>query len=136
MIDALFWVAVVVVVYAYAGYALWLACVAHVRQRQVRRAPASCPVSFIITAHNEASRISAKIANTIAQDYPGPLEILVASDCSPDDTDEIVRSYAPRVRLVRTGERRGKEAAQQLAIGVAGGEVMVFCALRAARRPH
>jgi len=135
MIDALFWVAVGVVVYAYAGYPCVLAAVAHVRQRQVRRAPASCPVSFIITAHNEASRISAKIANTIAQDYPGPLEILVASDCSTDDTDEIVRSYAPRVRLVRTGERRGKEAAQQLAISVARGEVIVFSDVATALAP-
>ena len=92
-------------------------------------------MSFIITAHNEASRISAKIANTIAQNYPGPLEILVASDCSTDRTDEIVRSYAPRVRLVRAAARRGKEAAQQLAIGVARGELLVFSDVATALAP-
>jgi len=135
MIDTLFWAAVVLVVYAYAGYPCMLAAIAHVRRREIRRAPAACPVSFIITAHNEASRIASKITNTIAQDYPGPLEILVASDCSTDRTDEIVRSYAPRVRLVRTSERRGKEAAQQLAISAACGEVIVFSDVATALAP-
>jgi hypothetical protein len=84
-------------------------------------------VSFIITAHNEAARIRAKIENTLAQDYPArALEILVASDCSSDGTDEIVREYSPRVRLVRAGERRGKEAAQGLAVQSASGEILIF----------
>ena len=74
-------------------------------------------VSFIITAHNEEARIAEKIENTLRQDYPAEaLEIIVASDCSTDGTDDIVRAYGPRVRLVRASERRGKEAAQQLAL--------------------
>jgi len=84
-------------------------------------------VSFIITAHDEAARIRAKIENTLAQDYPAhALEILVASDCSSDGTDDIVGEYSPRVRLVRARERRGKEAAQGLAVESASGEILIF----------
>jgi glycosyltransferase involved in cell wall biosynthesis len=54
------------------------------------------------------------------------LEVIVASDCSSDRTDEVVRGYAPRVRLVRAGERRGKEAAQRLALASASGDILVF----------
>ncbi|MBS0176785.1 MAG: glycosyltransferase [Nitrospira sp.] len=51
-------------------------------------------VSFIITAYNEESRIKEKIDNSLQQQYPRDrLEIVVASDCSSDRTDEIVRAY-------------------------------------------
>ena len=38
-------------------------------------------------------RIGAKIENCLAQDYPGKLRIVVASDGSDDATDDIVRGY-------------------------------------------
>lgn len=125
--DLVFWIAVGLVVYAYAGYPCALAAMALIRRRTVNKGSFTPSVSFIITAHNEEARIAAKIANTLAQDYPaGKLEIVVASDCSTDDTDRIVGAHSPRVRLVRAPERRGKEAAQQLAIETASGNVLVF----------
>jgi glycosyltransferase involved in cell wall biosynthesis len=127
MTELLFWAAAGLIVYAYAGYPCGLAALAAVRRRPVRRHPIRPRVSFIITAHNEAARIGAKIENTLAQDYPPALlEILVASDCSTDGTDEIVAGYAGQVRLVRALERGGKEAAQRLAIAQAGGDVLIF----------
>src|SRR4029077_10602640 len=93
-------------------------------------------VTFIITAHNEAGRIRAKIENTVGQIYPADrLEIIVASDCSTDDTDAIVTSFAPRVRLVRATERRGKEAAQQLAVEAATGDILIFSDVATALAP-
>ena len=51
-------------------------------------------VSFVIAAHNEEQRIAEKIENTLAQDYPADrMEIIVASDCSTDRTDDIVRRF-------------------------------------------
>jgi glycosyltransferase involved in cell wall biosynthesis len=93
-------------------------------------------VSFIITAHNEEARIGEKIDNTLAQDYPADaLEVIVASDCSNDHTDEIVRAYSPRVRLARAAERRGKEAAQQIALESASGEIVIFSDVATALAP-
>ena len=85
-------------------------------------------LSLIITVHNEAARIEAKLINTLGIDYPREkLEILIASDFSTDATDEIVESYAEKgIRLVRADERKGKEYAQLCAIKAAQGEILVF----------
>jgi hypothetical protein len=127
IIQIAFWGSVALVLYAYLGYPCTLMALSLVRNRPVRKAPATPAVSFIITAHNEEQRIAEKLENTVAQDYPASqLEILVASDCSTDGTDDVVRGYAPRVKLVRAPVRRGKEAAQQLAVLAASGDVLVF----------
>jgi cellulose synthase/poly-beta-1,6-N-acetylglucosamine synthase-like glycosyltransferase len=127
MIHLAFWGSVALVLYAYLGYPCMLKALSLVRDRPVRKGGATPPVSFIITAHNESTRMAEKIENTLAQDYPARhLEILVASDCSTDGTDDVVRCYAPRVRLVRAPVRRGKEAAQQLAVLAASGDVLIF----------
>jgi len=123
----IFWLSVALIVYAYAGYACALFVLSHVRTRPVRKDVFTPRVSFIIAAHNERARIREKIENTLAQDYPADrLEVLVASDCSTDGTDAIVCGFGERVRLVRASERRGKEAAQRLAIAHATGEIFVF----------
>lgn len=85
-------------------------------------------VSYIIAAYNEEKRISDKIQNSISQDYPkNKLEIIVASDCSNDKTDEIVMSYASKgIKLVRAPERKGKENAQKHAFDASIGEIIVF----------
>lgn len=124
----LFWVSIAVIAYAYAGYPLALGAVALLRTRRVAKADVTPQVTLIITAYNEETRIADKLENTLKLSYPRDrLELLVASDCSTDRTDEIVRSYADRgARLVRAPARRGKEAAQQLAVDAAQGEILVF----------
>jgi len=123
-----FWLAIAFVIYAYFGYPLALALVGALRPRPVRRGEVAGAVSLIITAHNEEQRIRAKIANALAQTTGRePLEIIVASDCSTDRTDEIVRSFAGSgVCLVRTEERRGKEHAQRRAVEASQGSLLVF----------
>jgi len=85
-------------------------------------------LSLIITAHNEEGRIRQKLENTLQSDYPSDLlEIIVASDFSTDETDNIVTSYADKsIRLVRADERKGKEYAQLCAIRASKGEILVF----------
>jgi glycosyltransferase involved in cell wall biosynthesis len=123
-----FWLAAGFVAYTYVGYPILLAAIAAFRGRPVTRADITPLVSFVITVHNEERRIEGKLANTLEQSYPrARMEILVASDGSSDRTDDIVRAFEPRgVRLVRTGERGGKEAAQLAAISASGGEILVF----------
>ena len=127
MAEVTLWMSVALIVYAYAGYALVLLALSRFRDRRVLKGNGTPQVSFIIAAHNEELRIRDKIFNTVAQDYPSELlEIIVASDCSTDRTDEIVGEFAGRVRLVRAAERRGKEAAQHLAVLAAQGEILIF----------
>jgi glycosyltransferase involved in cell wall biosynthesis len=126
--EAIFWSAVVFVLYSYVGYPVMLIVISTVKSRASRKGDIRPRVSFIIAAYNEEKRIAEKVENTLQLDYPkDKLDILIASDCSNDRTDDIVRSFhADGVRLVRATTRAGKEAAQMLAIKAAAGEVLVF----------
>lgn len=127
-INVTFWVSVGLVVYAYFGYPLLLGALSWVRARDVEKAEITPSVTFIITVYNEQSRVVEKLDNTLKLAYPKEkFEILVASDCSSDGTDSIVQAYGSRgVRLVRAPQRKGKEAAQKLAVDEAAGEILVF----------
>lgn len=124
----LFWGSIVFAAYAYAGYPVCLLLLSKIRRRDVVKGNITPHVTFIVAAHNEAKRLEPKIENTLALDYPRQrFEFLVASDCSSDSTDDIVRRYANKgVRLVRSPERLGKEHAQRLAIEAASGDILVF----------
>jgi glycosyltransferase involved in cell wall biosynthesis len=126
--EWMFWGSIVFIIYAYAGYLLALVVLSCFRNRPVLAGDIQPMVSFVITAYNEEARIREKIENSLQQQYPRErLDIVVASDCSSDRTEEIVRSYAASgVRLVRAQERRGKEAAQKLAVSQTSGEILVF----------
>ncbi|HEX7176564.1 MAG TPA: glycosyltransferase family 2 protein [Pyrinomonadaceae bacterium] len=126
--EILLWASVFALFYTYAGYPLLVWVVSRVRARPWTRAAYEPSVTVVITAYNEERDLAAKLENTLALDYdPAKLEVLVASDCSTDGTDEIVRSFARRgVRLHRQPERLGKTAAQNAAVELAGGEVILF----------
>ena len=127
-VEWIFWGSLAFMFYAYAGYLLVLVVISVFKSRPVLTGAIQPMVTFIITAYNEEARIKEKIENSLQQQYPRQrLEIVVASDCSSDRTDEIVRSYASSgVRLMRAPERKGKEAAQKLAVSQTSGEVLVF----------
>jgi cellulose synthase/poly-beta-1,6-N-acetylglucosamine synthase-like glycosyltransferase len=108
-----------------------LILVSRLRQRAVvvaRHAQYLPTVSVIITAYNEERDLATKLENTLRLNYPkDKLEIIVASDCSTDRTDEIARSFANRgVRLHRQTQRLGKTAAQNAAVELARGEIILF----------
>jgi cellulose synthase/poly-beta-1,6-N-acetylglucosamine synthase-like glycosyltransferase len=128
MIALLFWLCMLGALYSYFIYPLLLVGLRRLRGPRPAAAEAGTPVSMtmVVTAFNEEARIREKIENTLDLRYPG-LEMIVASDCSTDATDAIVREYEARgVRLVRAAERLGKENAQGCAIREARGDVIVF----------
>ena len=85
-------------------------------------------VTIIVTCYNEAARVKEKIQNTLEIDYPeDKLEVIFASDCSDDGTDDIIKNHdASGIRLVRSSERLGKENAQLTAIREASHDILVF----------
>jgi cellulose synthase/poly-beta-1,6-N-acetylglucosamine synthase-like glycosyltransferase len=135
--EAVFWLSAAALGYTYVGYPLLVWLVARIRPRGVRRAESTPSVSVVITAYNEERDLAAKLENTLAIDYPRDLlEIIVASDCSSDRTDEIARSFAARgVRLHRQAERLGKTAAQNAAVELARGEIILFSDATTIYRP-
>lgn len=133
MLLFLFWFLAIASIYSYFLYPLILIAMKRYRGSQnsspTELDPNKAPsVSLIVTAYNEERRIREKIENSLSLDYDKrKLEIIVASDCSDDLTDDIVKEYEDRgVRLVRAQERLGKENAQLTAIKEATGEILVF----------
>ena len=128
MIEVVFWSCIMFILYAYLGYPVLLWLISLFREKSVKKGNITPSVSFIITAHNEEKGIQGKIENTLKQDYPRKhLEIIVASDCSTDRTDEIVNGYqAEGVILVRARERKGKENAQKRALDISSGNIIIF----------
>ncbi len=126
--ELVLWLSAAALVYTYVGYPLLLMIISGLSRRGVRRGAFEPVVTVIVTAYNEERDLFAKLENTLALDYPSELlEIIVASDCSTDRTDEIVRTFAERgVRLVRQPQRRGKTAAQNMAVTHARGEIILF----------
>src|SRR5713101_6481024 len=126
--EIIFGLSTMALFYTYAGYPLLLAVASTLRPKRVRRDKFAPTVTIIITAYNEERALAAKLENTLALDYPRELlEIVVASDCSNDRTDEIVREFSARgVRLCRQPERLGKTAAQNAAVEQAQGAILIF----------
>jgi cellulose synthase/poly-beta-1,6-N-acetylglucosamine synthase-like glycosyltransferase len=126
--EIVFIASLALIFYACAGYPVLAFVLGRLRGREVRKADITPSVSVIIAAHNEERDIAAKIERTLALDYPkGKVEIIVASDASTDRTDDIARSYSSLgVTLHRQPERLGKTMAQNSAVEVASGEVIVF----------
>lgn len=113
------------IVYHYAGYPilLWLL---NGRRRATppERSGAPPSVSVIIPCYNEADVIVGKVAAVRAQNYDGPIEIIVSSDGSDDGTEEIAAEAGATV--VYNAERRGKVAALNAGVASATGEILVF----------
>jgi cellulose synthase/poly-beta-1,6-N-acetylglucosamine synthase-like glycosyltransferase len=127
-VEAIFWLSVAAIGYAYVGYPVLLLLLSRLRPKPVKSGHWTPSVTVIIAAYNEERDLAAKLENTLALDYPQThLEIIVTSDCSSDRTDEIARSFANRgVKLHRQEERHGKTAAQNAAVTKARGEIIVF----------
>jgi poly-beta-1,6-N-acetyl-D-glucosamine synthase len=128
--ETLFWASVATVAYVYVGYPILLALWSSVAARPVKKHRAlfgsSWPsVSIIVAAHNEAARLPSRVRNLIEQDYPGPVEIIVVSDGSTDDTRSALAPFRRSVQLLEL-PRGGKPRAVNAGVAAATGEILVF----------
>jgi cellulose synthase/poly-beta-1,6-N-acetylglucosamine synthase-like glycosyltransferase len=125
--EVVFWLCVVLLVYAQIGYPLVLAALARLRRAgAVAPAPDTPPtVSLIVAAYDEAAVIARKVANALALDYPRDrLEVVVASDGSADATVQEARRAG--ADIVLDLPRGGKIRAQDAAVAASGGEIVAF----------
>lgn len=126
MIRALFWAATAGLVYSYVLFPLLVLARGVLRVRPHGAADISPDVTVIVAAYNEAGRIERKLRSVLDQDYPGRVEVIVASDGSDDGTPGIVEGLdRPNLRVLDL-PRGGKAAAIGAAVAAAGGEILVF----------
>ncbi len=86
-------------------------------------------VSVVLPVRNEVAFIEATIASILAQDYPGPTEVVVADGMSDDGTREILVDVSSRhenVRFVDSPTGRTPNGLN-LAIHASRGEIIVRC---------
>jgi cellulose synthase/poly-beta-1,6-N-acetylglucosamine synthase-like glycosyltransferase len=120
----------VLFVYAYVVYPalLWLLGLGAERAAPIEFTESEWPtVTITLPVYNEARNIRHKLDELLRLDYPAEkLQLLVISDASTDETDDIVREYEARgVQLVRLATRRGKTAAENAAGVAAHGSIIV-----------
>jgi glycosyltransferase involved in cell wall biosynthesis len=83
-------------------------------------------VTVLIDTYNQQSFIEDAINGVLTQNFPASeTEILVVDDGSTDDTPEVVRKFAPRVRLLRKANG-GQASAFNAGIPEARGEIVAF----------
>jgi cellulose synthase/poly-beta-1,6-N-acetylglucosamine synthase-like glycosyltransferase len=125
---AVFWTSTCLLCYTYVGYPLFVYLLSRIRPIIIKRGNIEPKVTILITAYNEERDIKAKLENTLRLDYPkDKLEILVASDGSTDNTDNLVRQFSARgVRLFRQEGRVGKTITQNNAVEQSSGEIIIF----------
>lgn len=123
-----FWLASMVIGYTLAGYPALLWLLAHSSKRKDHAPDDACSMTLIICAHNEAASLEAKLEATLALRYaPERLQIIVASDGSSDATNAITQSFSSRgVELLHIARQMGKTHAQNAAVLIARGEILVF----------
>ncbi len=124
-----FWLAAVVIAYAYAGYLGWLWLRAQWRPWPVRRGRVEPLVSVVMVVRNEEVVLAQKLRNLLELDYPGQnFQIVVVSDGSTDGTESILREQArnPQVHVMLNQLAGGKASGLNSALSVAQGDVVVF----------
>lgn len=129
IIEIVFWLCVVVILYVYFGYPLLLIILSRLKLAPpVQKGEIIPIVSLIIPAYNEEKVIAQKIENTLGLDYPREkLEIIVVSDGSTDGTNDIVGTFAPQgVKLIVLNPNQGKSSAQNRAVAESRGEILFF----------
>ena len=116
------------IAYSYICYPVLLWLLSRLRPPYESLASDEPSITIIIAAHNESAGIRQKLEDTMKLDYPREkVQILVASDGSTDGTDEMVKAFSEHgVELVVVASRLGKTNAQNIAVGYARNEVLVF----------
>lgn len=120
------------VTYVWAGYPLLVYALASFFSR--KRPPSARSgdpfVSIIVPVHNEEEKVVSKLRDCLELLYPHDrLEIIVASDCSTDKTEDIVRPFAAqdsRIHWLPSQTRVGKSGVQNLAARLARGDLFFF----------
>ncbi|MDO7911449.1 glycosyltransferase [Pseudomonas monteilii] len=127
MAELVFWMCLLLPVYAWIGYPVLLTLAAPFFPRRRLSPLAPQQVSVVIAAHNEARHIVDKLRSVLRQDYQAAdLQVVVVSDGSTDDTVQLARSLGdPRVEVLDL-PRLGKAGVLNAGVEVSRGELLVF----------
>jgi biofilm PGA synthesis N-glycosyltransferase PgaC len=127
----LFALSCVFLLYVIVGYPLLLRTLASLYRKPIRKGEFLPSVTVVIPVRNGAAHLHRKLDSVLALDYPKELlDVLVISDGSSDETDDVVRGYAAwGVRLLRV-PHSGKVAALNAGIATTRSAILVLTDVR------
>ncbi len=131
-LQIIFWFCLSLIVYSYLIFPEILRFLAGKREKTHQKfLPSEAPfISVLMAAFNEEKVIAEKINSILDGDYPMErLEILVGSDASTDNTDQILRDLKKNhssLQLIFFKERRGKPGIINELAEKARGEILVI----------
>lgn len=123
-----FWISAALIAYTYVGYPLSLYLRSRWRPQPLHPAPILPFVSILMAVHNEAESVRQKLQNLRKTSYPTDrYEVIVVSDGSTDDTNEILATEADEgLRVITCSHHKGKASALNLGMLAARGQIVVF----------
>lgn len=127
MMEAMFWLAVILLVYSYFIYPLLLKLVSKPTVMQPVQHTVWPSVDVILSAYNEQSCIADRLNNLLQQEYPGELCIRVASDGSKDNTAQILAGFKePQIVARIFTENRGKVSVLNELVSQSTADILIF----------
>lgn len=84
-------------------------------------------VSVVIATRNRPEMLREAVASALAQDHPGPLEVIVVHDQSPVDSTLEMRTDDRQVSVVSNSRSPGLAGARNCGIEVSSGDYVAFC---------
>ena len=128
VLYSIFWMSIFLVFYTYFGYLLLLFSITLFKRSKINKEDIIPSVTIIIPVYNQGKIIEDKIKDCLRLNYPqDKLEIIISSDGSTDDTDDVVQKCSHQgVKLIKLKQRKGKHYAQDEALKIAQGEIIVF----------
>ncbi len=129
MDQLIFWIALFLLLYAFAGYPLLIwAWASFKRTNPTANSRHEPVVSILLSVYNEEEVIRDKIENFFQLNYPqDKIELIIVSDGCTDQTEDIIRSLkSERVRLFVQPKRGGKTLALNRGAREARGDILVF----------
>lgn len=132
LLQVVFWLSLLYLIYIYAGYPVILAILSVSSKKVVKNEKQTDDILPLITifiaVHNESSVIQEKLENALSLDYPSELlEIIVASDGSNDGTNEILSKYQDKgIEIFINNENHGKNSVINQYAPFSKGHILIF----------
>ncbi len=129
----LFWITLFLVAYTYFLFPITIMLLAknkHLNKNVFKSEDEISSVSILIAAYNEQFIIKEKIISIINSDFPtDKIEIIIVSDCSTDNTNQIISELAEVFPFIKThilNNRTGKAGAVNKLVDFAKNEFLII----------
>jgi len=132
VLEIIFWLLFVILLYTYAGYALLLYIlvklkrIIHKKQENLPSEKFEPEVCLFVTAFNEKDYVHQKVRNSFALDYPQEkIQYLWITDGSDDGTPDLLKAYN-RLEVHHQPERKGKINAMNRGMQYVKAPIVIF----------